>query len=491
MSRDRHDRVEALRRAARDRLPVDAALAAWRRHYPLGVGLLVLAMGRPFVRRHGLDAPLPHTDTVILEYVGWFVARGNTLYVDIWEIKPPLAFLPSYLFAALTGGNLYAVHLLGVATTALALALTAAFAARAVGTVTDAPLAGVAVGVAVFALPDLFYRPWMGYKAKMVVFALGLAGLERALRDRWGASGLLSGLAVGVWQLGVLFPLVTTGDALRTRSPAVLRRHLAGGGAALAAILLAVLLYADPEGFLAQVVLGPLVLASEGGAFDPRTYMLFFPGDTGYWFTVLGAGGLGLAFVRDEYAAARPLAVGGLLMGLVVVFVDFDGLWDVVGPLVFCAVGVGLVVGALPRRVRLAAVVALGLTLAPAFAPSALARHDPVDPKPTDRLPPATASERERLYWSGQPVASCRFFGGRTQRSLLEYYPDADLLSEAPCGDVEPYWRALRERIAGGSAPPNATATPAQVVALGGRPPTAVRRATGSYPPSSAGRGTK
>jgi hypothetical protein len=467
VSRDRYARVVALRRAARARLPADALAAAWRRGYWLAAGLLVLggvlAMGRPFVRRHGLDAPLPHTDTVILEYVGWFVARGNTLYLDIWEIKPPLAFLPPYLFAGLTGGNLYALHLLGIATTALAMALTAAFAARVVGTLTDAPLAGLAVGVAFFALPDLLYRPWLGYKAKILVFALGLAGVDRALHERWGTSGLLAGLAVGVWQLGVLFPFVTTGYALRTRSREALKRHLLGGGVALAAILVAVLLYADPEGFLAQVVLGPLALQSERGAFDPGTYVLFFPGDTGYWATALGAGGVALAFVREEYAPARPLALGGLLMGLIVVFVDFDGLWDVTGPLVFLAAGVGLVVGTLPRRARLAVVVALGLTLAPAFAPSAFVRHDPMAPTETDRLPPSTASERERLYWSGQPIESCRFFGSRTQRSLLDYYPDADRLAAAPCGDAEPYWRALRERLTGGG-PTNETAASSSLI---------------------------
>ena len=465
MSRDRHDRVDVLRRVARARVPVDSLAAAWRRYYWIGAGLLVLggvlAMGRPFVRRHGLDAPLPHTDTVILEYVGWFVARGNTLYVDVWEIKPPLAFLPSYLFAGLVGGDVYALHLLGIATTALGLALTAAFAARAVGTVTGAPLAGLAVGVAFFALPDLLFRPWMGYKAKILVFALGTAGVDQALRDRPGTSGFLAGLAVGVWQLGVVFPAVTAAYALRTRSRAAVKRHLAGGAAAVAAVLVAVFLYADPEGFLAQVVLGPLVLRSEGAAFDPGTYVLFFPGHTGYWATALGAGGLALSLVRDEYAAARPLALGGLLTALVVVFVDFDGLWDVAGPLVFTAVGVGLVVGALPRRARLVAVLVLGLTLAPLFAPSALVRHDPVEPTATDRLPPSTASERERLYWSAQPIESCRFFGSRTQRSLLDDHPEADRLAEAPCGDAGPYWQVLRERLVGPTTPANATATPA------------------------------
>jgi hypothetical protein len=461
-------------RPLRDYLPVDRGVAAWRDGYHLVAGALVLcgvlAMGRPFVARHGTDPPLPHTDSVILEYVGWFVARDHRLYADIWEIKPPVAFLPSYLFAHLTGTNMYAHHLLGIATTALAMAATAAFGARVVGETTDSPLGGLAVGVAFFALPDLVYRPWLGYKAKMLVFALGMGGVERAVRGRPRQSGLLAGLAVGTWQLAVIFPVVTLVYALRERSRGVLRDHavgLAGAGAVVAAT---VLLYADPSGFVAQVVLVPLVATSESGGI-PWNLPLYFPGDTLYWFGAAGVGGLALSLARPDLDAARPVALGGLLMGLIVAFVDFDGLWDLAGPLAFLAVGVGLVVGALPRRARLAAVVALGLTLAPAFAPSGFARHAPVDMVESDGLPPSVGSEREHVYWNAEEVDSCRFFGSRTQRSALRYYPDADTLSDAPCPDAGRYFAVLRYQTVGGEPPPGVNGTNA--VRAGGAAPQA------------------
>jgi hypothetical protein len=106
---------------------------------------------------------------VILAYVGWFVANGNTLYTDIWEIKPPLAFFPSDPLAHVTGTNMYAHHMLGIATTALGLVVTVALTARIVGTLTDSPVAGLAAGITLLVLPDLFYLPWFGYKAKMMV----------------------------------------------------------------------------------------------------------------------------------------------------------------------------------------------------------------------------------------------------------------------------------------------------------------------------------
>nr|WP_264474973.1 DolP-mannose mannosyltransferase [Salinirubrum litoreum] len=402
-----------------------------------------------------------------MEYVGWFVADGNTLYTDIWEIKPPLAFLPTYLFAQVTGTNMYAHHLLGIATTATGLVLTVALTARIVGTLTESPVAGLAAGVTFLVLPDLFYLPWLGYKAKMMVYVFGLAALDRAVHDRHFTSGLLAGLAVGFWQLSVVFPLLTTIYTLRNRSFTDLKRHVAGGAAAVGVIGTSLLLYADVGGFLAEVVLGPLVLQSETGAFDLRTYFLFFNNDLGRWVTLVGAGGLGLALLEagkmgltaldvdglgltvfdTDRHQTWPLAVGGLLVTLIVVFIDFDGLWDMVYPLVFTALGVGILVSYLPRRVGIALLVVFALLLVPTFGPSEFVRQDPVEMESSDGLPPALDSEREHVYWTAQSVRSCRFFGGGTQQSILQYYPEADSLAEAPCGDVGLYWAVTRERL--------------------------------------------
>jgi hypothetical protein len=429
----------------------EAFTAAWQRYYWVLAGLLavagVAATGRLFFRRHGYGPPLPHNDSVILEYVGWFVANGNTLYTDIWEIKPPLAFFPSYLYAHVTGTNMYAHHMLGIATTALGLVVTVALTARIVGTLTDSPVAGLAAGVTFFVLPDLFYLPWLGYKAKMMVYVFGLAALDRAVHDRHFTSGLLAGIAVGFWQLSVLFPLLTTIFALRQRSLAVVKRHVAGGVTAIGLIGASILLYADLGGFVAEVLLGPLVLQSETAPFDPQVYFLFFHNDLGRWVTLLGATGLGVALLDAKRSPAWPLAVGGVLVTLIIVFVDFDGLWDMVYPLVFTALGVGFLVSYLPRRVGVALIVVFALVMTPMFAPSEFIRQDPVEMEPSDGLPPALDSEREHVYWTAQSVESCRFFGGGTQQSILEYYPEADSLAEAPCGDAGLYWAVTQQKL--------------------------------------------
>lgn len=462
--------IGRLRKAYR-RIPRKTISTVWHRYYWLAVGILVgsgvLSMGRPFFRRHGFGPPLPHNDSVILEYVGWFIANGHTLYTDIWEIKPPLAFFPPYLFAQFTGTNMYAHHLLGIATTTVALALTAAFTARVVGTLTQSSIAGVAAGMMFFALPDLFYLPWLGYKAKIMVYVFGMAGVDHVLRERYFSSGVLAGLAVGFWQLAIVFPLLTTLYTARSRSADHLKRHVLGGSVAILCIVGSLLLYADIGGFIAEVILGPLVLQSERSAFDPRAYLLFFHNDVGLWATIVGIGGLGLAVLDTERFAAWPLGLGGILVAGIIVFIDFDGLWDMVYPLVFTALGVGIVISYLPRDVGIATVAIVALLLVPTFTASGFIRQEPVDTKPSDGLPPALDAEREHVYWTHQPIRSCRFFGAGTQRSILKWYPDADELAEAPCGDVGLYWNVTKRRVvsdlprlSGGSRSDRSQATP-------------------------------
>lgn len=426
---------------------------AWDRGYWVVVGLLALLgallMGRPFLRRHGTAGPYPHNDSIILEYVGWFLAQGNTLYADIWEIKPPLAFLPTYLTALVTGDDMFAHHVVAIAVTIAGLSVTVALTARVVGTVTESPVAGVATGLAFFAMPDLFFLPWLGYKAKILVVAFGMAGLDRAVRGEHFRSGVLAGLAVGFWQLGVLFPVLTTIYAARERSWDALRRHLAGGAVAAGVILLSLLLYADAAGFVAEVVLGPLVLETEGGGFNPEIYVLYFPPKLGTIVTLAAIGGLSVALLDMERPARQPLALGGLLVALIIVFVDFDALWDMAYPIVFTAVGVGLLVSYLPRRVAIAGVLVCGLVLVPVFAPSDFVRQDRMDLSSanSDGLPPALDAEREHVYWTAQEVRHCRFFGSRTQRSLLKYFPNADALADAPCGDLGLYLNVTEQRL--------------------------------------------
>jgi hypothetical protein len=465
MSGDRSSfRIDSLRSGLTDRI-IHRIRTQWE-HYWIWSGVLVLAgvlaMGRPFVARHGTTPPLPHTDTIILEYVGWYASKGGTIYTDIWEIKPPLAFLPSYLFGLLTGSNIYAHHLLGIAFTALTFATAAALTARIVGSVTDAPVAGLASAVVLFANPTLFLFPWMGYKAKFLAFALGLAAVERALAERWRWSGALGGLAVGVWQLAILFPVLSAVYAVRDPSVDAVRAQVVGWIAAGGVLLGTVLLYADPAGFVAEALLGPVVLQSERGAFDPDVYFRYFAGNPGRWLTVLGVAGLLLAAIDRTDTDRWPLALGGALAGGLLL-IDSDGLSDTIYPLVFTAIGIGVLVSYLPRRSQVASVLVLALMLSTAFAPMGFFRHDPVELRPSDGMPPSPDAERESLYWNATMVESCRFFAGQTQRSILAYYPEDTALTSVPCGNLSLYWRVTAHKLLGGPdpAPVGGTSAPA------------------------------
>jgi hypothetical protein len=161
---------------------------------------------------------------------------------------------------------------------------------------------------------------------------------------------------------------------------------------------------------------------------------------------VFGLGGLAVTLLDRQRASARPLALGGVLV-VGVLLADFDGLTDVFYPLVFTAVGVGIVVSYLPRRVGVSAVILLGILVMPAFAPTGLFNPDPVELEPTDGTPPALGSERESVYWTNQSIQSCHFFASGTQRSVLEYYPADVTLADLPCGNLDFYWAMTRHRL--------------------------------------------
>jgi hypothetical protein len=81
----------------------------WNRH-PLAL-VAVLASVCQAYAAYRVYAPLSAgewprlRDSVIFEYVGWRLARGERLYVDLWEIKPPLAFEVTGGLALLSGGT--------------------------------------------------------------------------------------------------------------------------------------------------------------------------------------------------------------------------------------------------------------------------------------------------------------------------------------------------------------------------------------------------
>lgn len=422
----------------------------------------------------------PHLrDSVKFEYLGWYLSRGNRLYVDVWALKPPLPFEITAILAALAGDDVVLYHVLNLLANGVAVALGAAAAAGIVHELTDDPLGAVVGGVATFALPFYAYRALIGFKAKYLVVAAGLGCLYLAYRDRSVAAGVAGALAVGLWQLAVVFPVGALGLRWEADGRDGAVRVLVGGVATGALVLLPVALWGALPAMVTEVLLTPL-LVTENPALGDRVRYVAAAVGTAAPVALVGLAGIagGLTAGRRRREWPLSLAVGWFTVGLIAF--DFDNTPDLFPWLAVVAVGAGLAVARLRRgsrgevasrasavvstrgaRVLAAAILALAaLSVAPTggygVATTGLTSPDTYDTG--TRLDPDfagaktyNATEKQYVYWNRVDLPTCRALGAYTQARLVNEVGLAGDRPwyEAPCGRFGPAWRAVRNRYGG------------------------------------------
>ncbi|MFC6952163.1 DolP-mannose mannosyltransferase [Halorubellus litoreus] len=395
-------------------------------------------------------------DSKIFEYVGWQLARGTTLYVETFEVKPPLSFETTALLSLIAGDDQLLYHHLNVALTCAVAVLAVALVAEFAHALCGEPAAAVAAACSLYVLPQFALRSGFGFKAKYFVLAAGLLALWLA-RDDVGvlgrvagdgrarsASDVLAGVAaaaaVGYWQLAAVVPVVVLGMAARRGRRAVGR--VVAGGALASLVVLAPVLAAGVDGVVAMVNQTVLVsrYATQGGSALDRAVrapnMLYW----GRPLFAVGLVGLAVAAVhgRDRGGAWPLAACGAWFLGVVVAF-DLDAAPDLFPTLAFVAVGVGVVAG---RRGPAVRGVVLSLAVAAAVVnvaflggfgvvvePFDLAEGPPSVAEPETVAAPYSTAEHHALLWHGIPAETCHVFFGPTQRAWVAAV-DGDPLAE-------------------------------------------------------------
>lgn len=428
-----------------------------------------------------LFAPLPAGtwpwlgDSVIFEYIGWFLVEGNRLYIDVWEVKPPLAFEVTAVLALLAGEHVVLYHVLNLATNAVAIAAGAAAAAGIVDHLTDDALGAVVAGVAPFVLPVYFFRALVGFKPKYLIVATGLGCLYLAYRDRPLAAGVAGAAAVGCWQFALVFPACALGVCWQRGGRAGAGRVVAGGLVTAAVVLLPVLYWGALPAMVAETLLTPLLLAGEQPLPDR---VLAIADALGVWLPValLGAVGLVRRLSRDRLPRAWPLLVVAGWFTVQLLALDYDNPPDLFPWVAVLSVGVGLAIadarGWRPTITHERASPVGHHTVARGLAAGVLVlatvsvatmggfgvwegRDDPVtyDTTRTHSLNVSGPDdldgvERQYAYWNRVPISTCRAFGGANQFRLVRRLGLADggRWETAPCGRFAPLWDAVRTR---------------------------------------------
>ncbi|WP_227134927.1 DolP-mannose mannosyltransferase [Halorubellus salinus] len=413
---------------------VDAALVGrWR---VLVVVLATLAQTTSALRVLSRPGYPRLRDSKIFEYVGWQLARGTTLYVETFEVKPPLSFETTAVLSVLAGDDQLLYHHLNVAVTCVAAVVAVALVAEFTHALTGEPAAAVAAACSLYLLPQFALRAGFGFKAKYFVLATGLLALWLAHDDHGrlgrGPSDVLAGVAaaaaVGYWQLAAVVPVVVLGLAARRGRRAVGR--VVAGGAVASLVVLAPVLAAGVDGVVAMLNQTVLVsrYATQGGSALDRAVrapnMLYW----GRPLFAVGLVGLAVAAVRD-CDRAWPLAACGAWFLAVVVAFDLDAAPDLFPTLAFVAVGVGVVAGRRTPAVR-GVVLALAVVAAVvnvAFLggfgvvvePFDLADEPPTVAEPETVDAPYSTAEHHALLWYGIPAETCHVFFGPTQQAWV------------------------------------------------------------------------
>ncbi|MFB6304198.1 MAG: DolP-mannose mannosyltransferase, partial [Haloferacaceae archaeon] len=340
-----------------------ARAAARRRPAAVAAALAALLLAAAAARLFGSLPPgtWPHLrDSVKFEYVGWYLSRGNRLYLDAWAVKPPLPFEVTAVLAAAAGGSVVRYHALAVLANAAAAVVAAAAGAGIVRVLTDDALGAVVGGVGAFALPFYPFRALIGFKAKYLIVAATLGCLYCAYRERPAAAGVAGAAAVGLWQLAAAVPLVALGRCWQTGGRPAAARVVAAGLATGGLVLLPVVAWGAVPAMVTEVVLTPLLVAEDHALAD-RAWRVAAALGPAAPVALLGlagvVGGLAPGRVRREW----PLAFLAGWFGLALLALDFDNTPDLFPWLAVVSVGAGVAVG----RVRASAP---GRSSAPAVA---------------------------------------------------------------------------------------------------------------------------
>lgn len=392
----------------------------------------------------------PLQDSLIFEYIGWFLTRGGRLYLDIWELKPPLPFEVAALVSLLAGGDPVVSHWFHVGLTAGAAVATAVVVAALVADVTDDAVAAFAAGASLYVLPAFHWRAAYGFKAKYFVPLFVLLAVYLARRDRPGAAGVAAGAATGFWQLAVVAPVLAAGITYDRGGREAVRRLVAGLAAVLVVALLPVVYWGALEAMVTETLLTPM-LVGEDLAPSQQFWLAVFLFGASLPVAALGVVGVGVA-ARRRPRSTWWLAAGTAWFALQVLVIDLDGHPDLFPVMAFLAVGLGLLLGLEggPQRPAAALIAAMAvlsvITMGGmGFAQSTLPQPEPTAYEP-DRLleTPYAPEDRPHLYWNRVPVEDCRAFFGGTQRRLVELTGQRGV--QATCGDPSPVVDALFDR---------------------------------------------
>lgn len=332
------------------------------RRWPLALGVLatlvqVLSVARALSRP---GRPAMNVDSALFQHAGWYVTQGAVPYLDIWDIKPPLAIETTAFLAILVGGDPYRLHLLSVAVTAGAAVSCALLVFVLAHHLTENSRVAFLAALTPLTVPGFYYLSANGFRPKYLTLCLGLAALALQLRDRPLFAGVAAATSAGYWQYGGLFAIIVVGMTLEKRDRRALVRQLLGMALVTALVLAPIVLWGAVVPMLVEVLYVPLTTQGTQSVLQRLGKLLLY---LAYALVPVTLGAYGLLADRSRLPRGWWVYLGAAFGGLQVLF-DLDSAPDLYVLVMFLALGFALFVArAEPRTRRVLSVVLAAIVL--------------------------------------------------------------------------------------------------------------------------------
>ena len=288
-------------------------------------------------------------DSALFQHAGWSILNGADLYVDIWDLKPPLIYFVTVVLAALSFGNMAVLHVLSVIVAVGTIVAGITLVGVLTHRLTDDGFASVVAGLTMFILTSVYSFPYAGIRPKYLVFLCGVGALLLAVDDRPFLAGAAGAAAAGFWQLGAPIALLVVGMSLQHNGWDGMWRAIGGGFTVTVLTVAPFVLQGHTIPLFVEAVLAP-IYGVENYTVVGR--LLTFVIQIGYGVLIVpfAVYGWGRAIV-DDYAEYWWVAAGGVIYSYQL-FLEFQGAIELILFFVFLALGVGLLVsyGSTPSR---------------------------------------------------------------------------------------------------------------------------------------------
>ncbi|WP_248910070.1 DolP-mannose mannosyltransferase [Halocatena marina] len=360
-------------------------------------------------------------DAAVFLLGGDLLAAGYAPYLRLWDVKPPMIYNTTALFALIAPGDPWTQFYLGSALTTIAAVVIVLLAASLTYRLTARPFAAFVTAVLIIGFHNFVQLPSVGIFPKYFTISFGLASVWCSLDDRPALASAFATIAAGYWQWGLIFVMLVYGRAWRQDRLAHWRPMVFASLCVTIIAVMPIVLLGGGVPMIVEVIIDVFRLGDHGQTLVDRIQK--FIRFTGFLWPLLVAGVVGAVETAYRERAHYWLAAGALWPVWQIGFVDFDSLADLYLLLVFAAIGLGVAVGTL-RLERHQQIIVVCLVLA--FAGGQLYDMRQVLDTPDDNsVSPDANSSRGAFIDQRIPPESCSISMGEKMSQLYSDRPDS------------------------------------------------------------------